>query len=108
TALTPSSATVAQQFTFDITGSNFNSSNAEVLFVGGPNCTTSSPCVVGNGALTTKNATHLVGPATLNDAATFSVYVRNGSSGTWSNAASVTVGLGTPSISGSTPSSATV
>jgi len=74
---TPSSPAVGQQFTITITGNNFNSSTAQILF-SGPGC---SPCTVPNGVLSTESATLLMGPVTLNTAGSYTLAVQNGAGG---------------------------
>jgi hypothetical protein len=72
----PNLPVTGQQFNFTITGLNYNTSNAEVFFLG-PGCSTTNSCVV----TPTRNATTLTGPATLANGY-FTVQVRNGSGGT--------------------------
>jgi hypothetical protein len=69
-----------QAFNFTITGSNYDTSNAEVFFLG-PGCPTSTSCVVSG---LTRTSTQLSGAAVL-AAGSFTVQVRNGSGGTPSN-----------------------
>lgn len=92
---TPSSPAASQQFTIDLSGSNFDPSSAQVLFTG-PGC---APCTIPNANLTTKNATLLIGSITLSSTGSFTVTVQNGSSGTQSNGLPLTVGSVTPSLS---------
>jgi len=75
-----------QAFNFTINGSGFNTSNSEVYFIG-PGCSTSTSCVVSGLNRTT---TRLTGAAVL-AAGTFTVRVRNGSSGTPSNSVTLVV-----------------
>ena len=88
-----------QAFNFTITGTNYNTSNAEVFFLG-PGCSNSNSCVVSG---LNRTATQLSGSAVL-AAGSFTVQVRNGSGGTPSNTASFTVSTGTPTISSMTRS----
>ncbi len=92
---------LAGQFNFTITGLNYNTSNAEVFFLG-PGCSTTTACVV---TALTRSATTLTGPATLADGY-FTVQVRNGSGGTPSGTWPLIVGAGagTPTISNMTTS----
>jgi hypothetical protein len=84
---TPSSPVAGQQFTLNLSGNNFDPSTAEFLFTG-PGC---SPCTVPNSVLTTKSATLLIGPVTLNTAGSYTLTVQNGSGGAPSNGLSLTV-----------------
>jgi hypothetical protein len=97
----PNPPLTGQQFNFTITGTNYDTSNAEVFFLG-PGCSTSTSCVV---SALTRTATQLSGPATL-AAGSFTVQVRNGSAGTPSGTWPLTVGTGagTPTISNMTTS----
>jgi PA14 domain len=70
---TPTSALAGRQFTFTITGANFDPLSAEVL-INGPGCT---PCTIANTALTTKTAASLAGSTTINSAGAFTVAVEN-------------------------------
>jgi hypothetical protein len=92
---TPSSPAIGQQFTINISGSNFDPSSVQVLFTG-PGC---APCTIPNASLTTKNATLLIGPTTLSTAGSYSVSIQNSSSGTQSNSLPLTIGAVTPSLS---------
>jgi hypothetical protein len=92
---TPSSPAAGQQFTIDLSGSNFDPSSVQVLFTGA-GC---APCTIPNANLTTKNATLLIGSTTLSSAGSFTVTVQNGSSGAQSNGLPLTVGSVTPSLS---------
>ena len=69
-----------QPFNFTITGTNYNTSNAQVFFLG-PGCPTSTSCVVTS---LTRTSTQLSGAAVL-AAGSFTVQVRNGPTGTPSN-----------------------
>ncbi len=91
----PSSPAAGQQFTINISGNNFDSSTAQILFTG-PGC---SPCTVPNGTLSTKNATLLIGPVTLNTVGNYTVSVQNGPGGAISNGKILTIGGATPSLS---------
>jgi predicted carbohydrate-binding protein with CBM5 and CBM33 domain len=92
-ATSPNSPLTGQQFNFTITGLNYNTSNAEVFFLG-PGCSTAASCVV----TPTRAATTLTGSATL-AAGPFTVKVRNGSGGTPSNPWTLTVtGTTAPSV----------
>src|SRR5258705_7670241 len=71
-------------FSLTINGSAFNTSNAQIV-VTGPNCPTSTSCVVPNGVLTTKTGKQLAGPLMINTAGTFTIQVQNGSGPTLSN-----------------------
>jgi Calx-beta domain/Viral BACON domain len=88
----PSSPIQGQQFSFTITGQNFNTSNAEVLFVG-PGCASAAPCVV---TPPTRETNRLIGPATL-ATGSFTVRVRNGPNGTSSGPWPLTVAASIPS-----------
>jgi len=92
---------IAGQFNFTITGLNYNTSNAEVFFIG-PGCSTSTSCVV---TALTRNPNTLSGPATLTSGQ-FTVQVRNGSSGTPSGTWPLVVNAPaiTPTISNMTTS----
>jgi pimeloyl-ACP methyl ester carboxylesterase len=92
----------AGTFSLTINGSNFNTSNAQIV-VTGPNCPTTTSCVVPNGVLTTKTSNQLVGPVTINTPGSFTIQVQNGSGTTLSNGASLTVNSSTPSISSISP-----
>ncbi len=101
-ATSPNPPVGGQTFTFTITGTNYNTSNAEVFFLG-PGCSTSTSCVVSG---LTRTATQLGGAAVL-AAGSFTAQVRNGSAGTPSNTWPLTVNTGptTPSISNLSPTS---
>jgi hypothetical protein len=86
----PTAPLSGQQFSFAISGSNFSSTSAQVVFTG-PGCPSTTSCVVPNSVLVTKTGTVLVGPATLT-AGSFTVQVRNGAGGTLSNLVTLTVG----------------
>jgi M6 family metalloprotease-like protein len=86
---TPQQPIGGQQFVFTIAGSGFDTSTAEVFFVG-PGCATTTSCVVSHSALNTKTATVLAGPATLTDGA-FTVQARNTSNGAVSNSKTLIV-----------------
>jgi hypothetical protein len=58
---------------------------------------------VSNSVLTTKNATLLIGPVTLNTAGSYTVSVQNGSGGATSNGQSLTIGSAAPTISNVSP-----
>src|SRR5215213_392157 len=96
----------AGTFSLTINGSNFNTSNAQIV-VTGPNCPTTTSCVVPNGVLTSESSTRLVGPVTITTPGTFTIQVQNGSGTTLSNGASLTVTPPTPSISSISPTTAT-
>jgi len=93
------------QFSLTINGTAFDPATARIVITG-PNCPTNTSCVVPNNVLTTKNSGQLVGPVTINDAGSFTIRVQNGSAGTLSNGATLTVNTAstTPTIS-VTPSS---
>src|SRR5215213_3643075 len=92
----------AGTFSLTINGSNFNTSNAQIV-VTGPNCPTTTSCVVPNGVLTTKTSNQLVGPVTINTAGSFTIQVQNGSGTTLSNGATLTVNPSAPSITNISP-----
>lgn len=81
---------MAGTFSLTINGSNFNPSNAQIV-VTGPNCPTTTSCVVPNGVLTTKTSNQLVGPVTINTPGSFTIQVQNGSGTTLSNGTTLTV-----------------
>jgi hypothetical protein len=83
----PTTAVAGQQFSFTLTGSNFNTATAQVLITG-PNC---SPCTISNSALTTKTATTLVGATILAAAGNYAFAVQNGAGGATSSSVSITV-----------------
>jgi FlaG/FlaF family flagellin (archaellin) len=97
----PSSPVAGQQFSITLNGSNFTSSNVEIVFTG-PGCSTTTACVVPNAALNTRTSSRVVGPVRLNTAGTYDVRVRNGAGTTLSNAVQVTIAAAsrTPSLSG--------
>ncbi len=99
----PSPPVVGQQFTLTINGSNFDPGTAQILVFG----TSCGPCTVPNGVLTTKTATRIAGPVTLNTSGSFDIRVQNGPGGGQSNALTLTVGTATPSLTAysTTPSS---
>ena len=106
TNISPGSVTTGT-FSLSINGSNFNTSTAQIV-VTGPNCPTTSSCVVPNGVLTSKSGNQIVGPVTINTAGSFTIQVQNGSGGTLSNGANLTVNApATPSISNISPTSVT-
>jgi hypothetical protein len=87
----PNPPVTGQQFSFTITGSNFDPLTAQVL-ISGPGC---SPCTVPNGLLTSKSATTISGPVTLNTAGSYTLTVQNGSGTTASNGQPLTIGSAT-------------
>ena len=95
----PTSPAAGQQFTIDISGTNFDPSTAQILF-NGPGC---APCTLPTSNLTTTNATLLIGSTTLSTAGSYTVTVENGASGTPSNSLPLTIGSGSPSISSVSP-----
>jgi len=99
--ISPTTVT-AGQFSLTINGSNFDPATARIVITG-PNCPTNTSCVVPNNVLTTKNSGRLVGPVTINDAGSFNIRVQNGSGGTLSNGATLTVNAASPSISNISP-----
>jgi pimeloyl-ACP methyl ester carboxylesterase len=103
--ISPTTVT-AGTFSLTINGSNFNTSNAQIV-VTGPNCPTTTSCVVPNGVLTTKTSNQLVGPVTINTAGSFTIQVQNGSGTTLSNGATLTVNPAAPSISNISPTTVT-
>jgi len=82
-------------FPLTINGSGYNPATVQIV-VTGPECAQSQPCVVPNTALTTKTSNQLVGPVTINNAGTFTIQVRNGSSGALSNGAALTITAPSP------------
>jgi hypothetical protein len=101
--ISPTTVT-AGTFSLTINGSNFNTSNAQIVLTG-PNCPTATSCVVPNNVLTTKTSNQLVGPLTINAAGSFTIRVQNGAGGTLSNGATLTVqSLPAPSITAISPS----
>ena len=95
--------TTAGAFSLTINGNNFDASTAQIV-VTGPNCPTTTSCVVSNGVLTNKNASQIIGPVTINNAGSFTIQVQNGSGGTLSNGATLVVNSPlTPSISSISP-----
>ena len=96
----PNPPIAGQQFTLTINGSNFDPSSAQILITG----TLCTPCTVPNGVLTTKTASTIVGPVTLNNSGSFTVTVQNGSGGATSNGVGLTVNAASPSISSISPS----
>ena len=95
-ATAPNPPVPGQQFTLTLTGSGFDPSSAEIL-MSGLGCT---PCVIANGALTTKTASQIVAGVTLNSTGTYSVTVENTASSAQSTALSLTVGASPmPSVS---------
>ncbi len=102
--ITPTSASVGT-FTMTVTGEAFNPAAAQ-LVITGPNCPTTSSCVVPNGVLTAKTATRLTGPVTLTNPGTFTIQVRNGDTGSLSNSRTVTVAAPSSPSSPTPPSPA--
>src|SRR6185369_11170062 len=102
--ISPTTVT-AGTFSLTINGSNFNSSTARIV-VTGPNCPTSTSCVVPNNVLTAKTSSQLVGPVTINTAGSFTIQVQNGT-GTLSNGRTLTVNPADPSISTISPTTVT-
>ncbi len=86
----PSSPIEDQTFQITVNGSDFNTSNAQVV-LNGPGC---GPCVLNNGSMTSKTSTRLVGPVTVSQSGSFTVAVRNGSGGTLSNTRTISVAGG--------------
>src|SRR5208337_1565760 len=76
-ATNPGPPEAGQQFTFSLSGSGFEPSTVQVLF-NGPGC---SPCAVANNVLATKTSATIVGTTSLATAGSFTVTVRNGTSG---------------------------
>lgn len=103
--VSPTVVTVGS-FSLTISGSNFDPANAQIV-VTGPGCTTDTACVVPANVLTTRSATQLAGSVTLANPGTFTIQVRNGSSGSLSNGRTVTAIAGAPSISSISPTSVT-
>jgi hypothetical protein len=81
-SIDPTTAVAGQAFTFTITGSGFDPATASVNFTGGS---------ISNLLLSTKTTTQLSGSVVFASAGTYTVTVQNGSSGTASNAVTVTV-----------------
>lgn len=73
----PSPPVAGQQFGINITGTDFNPANVQILFIGS-GC---NPCTVTNAVLATRTSTLIAGLVTLNTAGTFAVSVRNGAGG---------------------------
>ena len=98
TSITPTSVIAGQAFTFTIVGSGFDPNTVVVNFAGG---------TYSNLSLATKSATQLTGSVTLTAAASYTVTVQNGSSGTASNGVTVTAATSSsgPQISSITPNS---
>ncbi|HBY62482.1 MAG TPA: hypothetical protein DEH78_21885, partial [Solibacterales bacterium] len=89
TAITPGFPVAGQPFAFEITGTNFDPATVRVLFsstAAGTACPAANPCA---GTLTTREATRLIGSATL-AAGRYSISVANGT-GPAVDASSVTV-----------------
>ena len=95
---TPNPPVAGQQFSFTITGTNFNPATALVNF-NGPGCAPPFPCAA-QLASATSTASQLVGSVTLPMAGAFTVTVQNGTAGTASNSVSLTV---MPAVSSSPP-----
>jgi hypothetical protein len=93
---TPASPTPGQQFIINLSGNNFNPTTAQILF-SGPGC---APCMVPNGALSTRATTLLIGPVTLNAAGAYPVSVQNGAGGAVSNALGLTIASPGASLTG--------
>ncbi len=89
---TPASPIAGQAFSLNVVGANFDPASAQIV-INGPNCT---PCVLANGALTTKSATSVAGSATLVNGA-YTVAVRNTATTAISGTLALTVGSG-PSV----------
>jgi hypothetical protein len=96
----PSTAVQGQSFTITLNGSDFDASSNTVFF-SGPGCST--PCTIN----ATGNSTRISGQTTLAAAGTFSITVRNNTTGLTSAAASLTIAPAPPVINSITTLPAT-
>jgi hypothetical protein len=97
----PNPTVLGSQFSFTISGTNFDPLTAQV-YVTGPGCPSSTSCVIPTNVMTFKTNSTIVGPATIPNPGTFSFFVQNGSGGTPSNAQTLVVSGGAPTTNGMT------